>query len=171
MKKIEKQNFPISDKPWLVPQSISYLEKIIKKDFIIFETGAGGSTLWFAKYAKHVFSFEHLPEWYQSVSSEIEKKGLKNISLVLRPEYPTIGFNLGILSIDLALVDGRGRVKTIETIWPNLKVGGYLNLDNSERKKYAPAIQFLNLNSSKKMIFKKGWETTIWIKQERGNKD
>jgi tRNA A58 N-methylase Trm61 len=155
----------MESKPWLVPAAVQFLGTILRPDFVVFETGSGGSTLWLADRVSKVFSFEHDAEWFNEINKEIKKKNIQNVVLTLAPDYPKHGFSLKDMQFDFILVDGRGRVKTIKTIFSSLRSGGYLCLDNSERPRYQSAIDFLDASCSSKAIFKKDWQTTMWEKK------
>jgi predicted O-methyltransferase YrrM len=45
---------------------------------LIYEYGAGGSTIFFAKRAREVISVEHDPEWARRVTEVMQKGGYKN---------------------------------------------------------------------------------------------
>ena len=87
---IDSEACPLVDeKPWITFSSIEFLEKILTKDMIVYEYGTGGSTLFFAKRAKKVYSVEHDKEWFERVSKVIEQKGYKNWHGVLSKPIST----------------------------------------------------------------------------------
>ena len=153
--------------PWFHPDSIKFLFLIIKPDWIVFETGSGRSTIWFARNAKKVISYEHSELYYNKVRRLIDEKGIKNVDLQLRPNYPKEGIRgFGRNEFDLVSIDGPrdSRVKCVKAVIPCLKSGGYLLFDDSEYRCYKEAINLL-----------KDWEehifggtrrhaTTIWRK-------
>jgi predicted O-methyltransferase YrrM len=160
---------------WLVPEASRFLATIIKPEFRVLETGAGGSTIWFARRCASVVSYEHNPAWYDRVKRALEQAGLKNVDLRFRPEYGEKGVEVFPgKSFDLILVDGVGRCLIISSTIPLLKSGGYLVLDNSDRTKgrqYGPALSLLDsLGWEKKEFSKprpgrpKAWRTAIWKK-------
>ena len=64
---------------------------------------------------------------------------------------------------DFIAVDGRARLSCVLKSIPKLKKGGFLLLDNSERKRYYPAIEALN--DWPKIFTTTGLtDTTIWMK-------
>jgi predicted O-methyltransferase YrrM len=160
---------------WLVPEATKFLSKIVRPEFRVLETGAGGSTIWFARRCASVVSYEHSAAWYGRVKVALDKEGLKNVDLRFRPEYGEKGIEVFPgKSFDLILVDGVGRCLIISRTIGLLKNGGYLVLDNSDRTKerqYGPALSLLDsLGWDKKefSIFKPGraklWRTAIWKK-------
>lgn len=164
MKKIEN----IKKNPWLKSDVVNYIDGILKKDFKILEVGSGGSSFWFATRTRKVISYEHNRNWYDTLKIKITKQGWKNIELIYDADYPKEGIRRSGDSFDLIIIDGRGRNKAIETTHQLLKPGGYFILDDSDRKRYRPMINFLN---------KKGWiviskfsgdeGTIIWRKPKR----
>jgi hypothetical protein len=72
----QKSNTLTDEQPWITFEAISFLKGIISDNMKVFEYGAGGSTLFFAKRAKEVISIEHDEVWFQNVSSSLEARGL-----------------------------------------------------------------------------------------------
>lgn len=64
--------------PWLNFYAIEFLEKLIEKNYKIFEFGVGGSTIYFGKKASEIISCEHDPNWFEEVKKVINK--YKNIN-------------------------------------------------------------------------------------------
>lgn len=173
MKKQLDLSFLKEGSPWLVPESIDFLKTIIKPNMSIFETGCGGSTIFFAKFGVNVLSYETKKFWVNLVKQELKSKELINkVEVKWDPSYPKKGFKLNSSTLyDIALIDGRGRVKTIFDIHNNIKSSGWIILDNSERYRYRKAIQLLNEKFSKPINFQcygplgKPWRTTFWKKR------
>ena len=63
----EKKN---SDAPWLVPDSVIFLEKWLKKNMKGFEFGSGRSTKWFTNKISFYYSVEGNIEWYNKTINE-----------------------------------------------------------------------------------------------------
>lgn len=74
--------------PWIVFEAEELLKSYLNNNSNIFEFGSGGSTLFFSKYAKNVFSVEHNYEWFQKVASEVKREKNNNWQGFL--EEPTI---------------------------------------------------------------------------------
>jgi len=165
---------PILDghsKPWLVPEAIKYLERLLffSDSAKILETGAGGSTLWFAHLAEYVVSLEHSKKWFNAVDRALKAGKIGNVNLIFDPDYPKRGIPVPEKEVyDFILIDGRGRVRSILTVHPALKPGGYLILDNSDRKRYVPAIKFLTNRGWERIDFIYKWKTTFWKKSMKG---
>ncbi len=155
--------FVVDNTPWLVPDSILFLEKILTKNSMVIETGSGGSTVWLAQRVLKVVTFEHKKSWMDATQNRLNELKLKNVQFFHDPDYPTKGIgHQSAYLYDLALIDGRGRVKSIQTIFPKVKPGGYICLDNSERPKYQPAVKMLDKTCFSKSTFNKEWETSFW---------
>jgi len=150
--------------PWFPSASLVFLSSLLKADWVVLETGCGSSTIWFSNRVKRVISLEHSNRWYTDVKKIIEDKKIKNIDLQLMPDYPKKGiFGFKESEFDFVSIDGRGRVKSTETILPYLKNGGYLLLDDSERKRYKQSIVLLN-KWENKTFGDNNWQLTIWRK-------
>ena len=150
--------------PFLAFESLEYLSSLLKPNWNLLETGSGNSTIWFSRRVKKVVSFEHSKEWYIEEKKMIDDNKIKNIDLRLEPDYPIkgiSGFKNG--EFDFISIDGRGRVKSVETILPYLKSGGYLLLDDSQREKYQSIIILLN-DWENKTLGRRRKQATIWRK-------
>jgi predicted O-methyltransferase YrrM len=153
--------------PWLVREAVAEIEAFLDKTMDVLETGAGGSTIWFAERARTVRTYEHSAEWAEKVQRIINDKKIVNIELIYYPEYVEEGVgDGGGRRYDLIMVDGRGRVQSVRTACGLLKQGGMFVLDNSERRRYREAVELLNSLGWRRRDFdaatKKRWRTTIW---------
>lgn len=150
---------------------IRFLDRIITKDMDILEIGAGSSTIWLAKRAKNVLSYEHDARWHGRVESKAKEEGLENCEIIHDPFYPERGINPSFRIFDIVIIDGRGRIKSMETTCHLLKPGGYLILDDSQRTRYRKGKELLDGFKWKRTDFKTNayWmskTTTIWRKPE-----
>lgn len=171
--------------PWLVKESIEFINKILNKDSIVFEFGAGASTIWFAKRAKKVYSFENQLNWFKVVREELDKKKLDNVIMyfgelneILNNKLCGEGFNDMVhgYQADLILIDhfAPDRFQALRKSVDYLKDGGYIVLDNSNReKKYERALWYMDkkLKWQRAEFYGAGysqygriWKTTIWRK-------
>ncbi|MGQ4876499.1 MAG: hypothetical protein ACP6IY_20740 [Promethearchaeia archaeon] len=157
--------------PWYTRDSIIFLNKYMKPNFIGFEFGSGASTLWFAKRIKYLISIEHSEFWYKNVLEKLKKKKIDNVTLKLIPlerdlnkdKYSNYINKFPNNYFDIILIDGRNRVNCIKNSINKLKKGGFLVLDNSERKRYEDGIKLLK-NWIEIKTTNGRWDTTIWIK-------
>jgi predicted O-methyltransferase YrrM len=175
------------DKPWLVSDSIDYLEKFLLKisNPKILEFGMGASTIWFSKnFDCELTSVEHNKEWFDKVSSKITNKNAKLIleqsnvlensnGDLLEKSYSHITEQFEDEYFDLILIDGRDRVSCFNKSDRILKSNGLMVLDNSERIEYSDVFKFysdknrfdfIQNDSDEFGFFYKDWATTIWIK-------
>jgi len=140
--------------PWIEPGAIELLDKVVNKESTILEVGAGSSTVWFARKAKYVLSFEHNELWFRIAGDELEKYNLENFAILYRPDYPKKGLPEEEINdiYDVVFIDGptEGRNSPIETGIKHIKPGGYLVLDDAQRTElYAEGLALLE---------KQGWE-------------
>jgi hypothetical protein len=75
--------------PWLTPDAISVLNKLLQSDFTALEYGSGRSTLFFSGKVKSLHSVEHNKEWYEQVKALIADSRQNNIQLTLIPPDKT----------------------------------------------------------------------------------
>lgn len=162
-------------KPWFVMGSITHLEDHVLENpyhplsYRAFEWGSGGSTLWLSQRTQSVVTLEHNQEWFESTQQELDKYGIQNVQLVLRPldkgyvEYID-GFPDG--HFDIILIDGRRRSDCLRHAIPKLRCGGALVLDNSERAEYQEAQKMIAhwWQRTWDSGYSEGWMTTLWRK-------
>ncbi len=138
--------------PWVTYPFTHFIEERLTKEFIIFEFGAGASTLWFSDKVHKVYSVENNLSWKES----IQNKNIPNVTIEYA-DKDTDAYTQHILNynfnFDLVLVDGRNRVKCIKESISKLSTGGVLVLDNSEREIYNEGIIFLKENGFKRLDF------------------
>ncbi|NHE56246.1 class I SAM-dependent methyltransferase [Cyclobacterium plantarum] len=154
--------------PWITIEGINFLEKEILNPYMnVFEYGSGGSTLFFSKKVKTVFSVEHNLEWFTILRSKLESKSIGNVNLILYEPIPVMkddyivyktrhekryfGYNFFdyVHSIDqfsdgffdIIMIDGRSRIRCLNVVLNKLKIGGFLVFDNSDRSYYRESLK------------------------------
>jgi len=133
--------------------TITFMEKILTPESLVFETGTGNSTIWFARRAKRVVGFESRSEWFKEVQRFLKKEGLKNIKVYFDPGYAQKSFDEVLveednIQYDVVLHDGPNptaeRLSLIKFIPSLVKSGGYLIVDDTDRDILVPAIKYLD---------------------------
>src|SRR5712671_3515037 len=71
--------------PWFSYAAIDFLEDFLKPEMTVCEYGSGGSTFFFARRVRSVFSIEDNPRWHQLVSERLMSQSVRNVQLTLRP--------------------------------------------------------------------------------------
>lgn len=159
--------------PWIVFEATDFLKSILKKNMVVFEYGSGGSTLFLSKNIKKIISVENNPIWYSKISKILKEKKINNCTYFLVEHDPTNSFNLEYTNssytstsskyknknfenyvktidsyddenFDLVFIDGRARNSCIHHSINKIKLGGYLVLDNSNRKTYVCGMSLLS---------------------------
>jgi len=187
-------NALIDSRPWLVFKAIYWLNNYLGPNMHVFEYGSGGSTIFFSGRVKKVVSVEHDCNWYKEVSSVLNKKNILNCEYYLfaperitgeAPEYSDKSYTSTAIkgfsfekyvksiekypdkSFDLVSIDGRARVPCVSHAIKKVRPGGYLLLDNADRKIYRQAL--LLLSGHKETRFSgigpynlHCWRTSIW---------
>jgi SAM-dependent methyltransferase len=69
--------------PWFSYAAIDFLEGFLTPEMTVCEYGSGGSTLFFARRVKSVFSIEDNPHWFDLVTRRLRQQALKNARLLL----------------------------------------------------------------------------------------
>ncbi len=133
--------------PWFSYAAIDFLKSYLRPDMTVAEYGSGGSTIFFARRVRSVFSIEDNPQWHELVSRRLAEQGLKNVTLKLCPfdfKNPT-GFEesayLNALPqepLDGIVVDGSEEWTQVRPICfaraeKRIKTGGLIIVDDSWR--------------------------------------
>jgi len=162
-------NQVLDDSPWLAPGAIVQMDSFLAgcDEPCVWEWGAGGSSLWFAERAAEVRSVESNREWYERTLKELRERDIHNVELSLLtnifgyvhaiPGFPPMLF-------DLILVDGMQRNACVLVALFELRAGGWLVLDNTEREvEYAEALSLLK-DWQRSDYAGDGFQTSIFVK-------
>jgi len=125
--------------PWIVPEALDYLRSIAKPNWAVFEWGAGGSTVWFAKECSVVITIEQSQFWKKDICKKLYNRDLCNASIRYIPiregdeYYADIILDHPDETFDLVSVDGEvtKRDQCLINSWAKVVPGGYVMLDNS----------------------------------------
>ena len=133
--------------PWFSYGAIDFLEEFLESHMTVCEYGSGGSTLFFARRVKAVWSIEDNPKWFELVSRRLDQKGVGNVTLKLCPfdfKNPT-GFDHSAYlhaipeeTFDVIVVDGSEEWTQVRQICfrkaeQRVKPGGIIVVDDSWR--------------------------------------
>lgn len=147
---VDADNQPI---PWVTYSFIDFIKERLHKDLTVFEYGSGNSTLFYAKNVKKVVSVEHDEDWYKKIVNEKAPNAeMIFTKLTTGGEYSQKAKLLNE-KFDLIIVDGRDRVNCCKHSVDALSERGVLILDDSERKNYEEARQFLKTQGFKELSF------------------
>ena len=69
--------------PWFSYAAIDFLKEFLKPEMTVCEYGSGGSTLFFARRVKSVFSIEDNREWFERVTQRLRELQIKNVQVRL----------------------------------------------------------------------------------------
>ena len=158
--------------PWLVQDSILFLEKWLKNDMKGFEFGSGRSTNWFTQRVSFFFSTEGDFKWYKkSIESNKENIKKNKCEIVFKEAGDQVKIDENKVKsyssslskfkdqyFDFGLVDGHFRMECIYNSLSKIRPNGILIIDNSDAIDGVEV--FFKKNKYKK--FSNGiWETTI----------
>jgi hypothetical protein len=139
--------------PWVTYSFIDFIEPRLNKQHTVFEFGSGNSTYFYAKYAGIVVSVEHDKHWHDKiVNSKPENSEMIFCELIRGGDYCHMPGKLKE-KFDIIIVDGRDRVNCCRQAVDALSASGVIVLDDSERKHYKPALEFLEKNGFKQLAF------------------
>ncbi|MHB8522370.1 MAG: class I SAM-dependent methyltransferase [Limisphaerales bacterium] len=133
--------------PWFSYAAIDFLETYLRPDMSVCEYGSGGSTLFFARRVRSVFSIEDNPEWLGLVTRRLRDEGLDHATIKLCPfdfKNP-VGFEQSEYlhavpdkKFDVIVVDGSEewtfvRPVCFRHVEDRVKPGGIIVVDDSWR--------------------------------------
>ena len=152
--------------PRLNLQTVEFLKKIITPESLVFETGSGNSTVWFARQAKRIVTLEDNMDWYKRIQGFLQKENLQNVRLYFDSDYSKKQFkdileNEDIIEYDIVLHDGpyhaKLRISAMKFIHLFVKARGYLIIDDTHDKWCASGIRkHLDILGWKKSIIPHG---------------
>ena len=133
--------------PWFAYAAIDFLDDFLKPHMTVCEYGSGGSTLFFARRARRVFSIEDDPEWHNLILDRLQSRNIRNVTLKLCPfdfKNPDGFENSEYLHaipnerFDVIFIDGREewtRVRPVcfENAEKFIRKGGIIVVDDSWR--------------------------------------
>ncbi len=128
--------------PWMTYPFLDYIKNLDLSDKIVFEWGAGNSTIFWSKISKQVVSIENNEEWY----NKIVKQALHNAQLYLKEtkELYINSINETTSLYDIIVLDGYGfRYECAEKAILKLNKGGMIVLDDSDNIQYDKISKFL----------------------------
>jgi hypothetical protein len=136
---------------WTYPAARSVEEYLTAKQgrARVFEYGAGASTVWLRARADEVISVEHDEEFLPVLGPLLDDTSADGRVLLrpLRSDGQTAEGDRYVGSIDefdgefdLVVVDGRERARCVHAALPRLAEGGLILLDDSQRRRYRPAL-------------------------------
>jgi len=113
--------------PWIATDAIPFLNSIITKDSVVIEIGSGGSTIWLAKRARKVISYEDNIQYYNDVTAMIHAEGLSNVEYI----FTTNGKFDTLEPCDVLFIDNEiqmgDRVSIAYLLFPMLKTSTIQN--------------------------------------------
>lgn len=75
--------------PWISPDAIRALSRLLNNEMIGFEYGSGGSTIFYSKLLKSVHSVEHYEPWFDKVGTMLSTLEISNAKLdLILPNVP-----------------------------------------------------------------------------------
>lgn len=128
--------------PYLNAEITRLLDDLIRPDHTGLETGAGASTVWFARHCGALISVEHDPRWARWVRGELVQHGLDarvDLRLCERTEAGTPASYVETVaaqpenSLDFVLIDGKKRDSCALAALHALKPGGLMIVDDVHR--------------------------------------
>ena len=147
------------ERPWIVPSAVGWLRRRIRSDWSILELGSGRSTVWFARRAGRVLSFEDNEWWAEQTRGQLGQLGLDNVDLRIGPieeladsvdALPDDAFDLVVM--DFLEAPTVSRVDVLKPAMKKVKPGGLLLLDDSDRHGYAEAFHLLGAWKFRKFV-------------------
>lgn len=147
---------PIDEKgnatPWYTYAALEWLAPRVSQTDVVFEYGAGNSTIWYGQHAKRVVTVEHAPEWANKVRSKVGT----NVTVLLRTAvgdeeiidhaspYSSSLEEHSPGSFDIIVIDGMERVRCAQVAPSRLRDDGIIIFDNSDRTEFKSGIDHLH---------------------------
>ena len=139
--------------PWYTYPAISFLNKKVLSDMVVFEYGSGNSTLWWSQRVSSVVSYEHDQEWYSSIKKMVPT----NVEYMYCALEYGGEYSKAILAykkrFDIVVIDGRDRINCAMNSLVALRDDGMIIWDNSDREQYEDGYSYLKNNGFRRLDF------------------
>ncbi len=147
-KPVDKNGEPIA---WVTYSFLHFITPRLNNNLSVFEYGVGNSTLFYAKRVKEVVSVEHNEGWFKYIRDNLKKE---NITLFLEADKDSYIQAIKKVNKKFSIVvDGIYRQEALKYCVDFLEDNGVVILDDSQRKEYKEAIEFLLQKGFKKLDF------------------
>ena len=161
--------------PWFTYPMISFLSGRVKPEMTVFEYGSGCSTLWWSRRVAKVTSFEHSPEWFDSLKARLpDNVDYHFCELVDGGDYCK-AVRAYQNCFDVIVIDGRDRINCAKNSIGALKNDGVIIWDNTDRDAYRDGYAFLIQNGFRRLDFEgigpvgdTSWCTSIFYRSDNG---
>jgi hypothetical protein len=151
--------------PWYTYAAISFLDQRVAANHRVFEWGSGNSTAWWARRAGEVVSCDDDPAWARLAATSQATV----LTRSLDDGYVEAIRNRGLF--DIAVIDGRHRVRCAFEAPSHLADGGVIVWDNADRSDYEEGYRHLLSLGFRRLDFDgfgpgttKTWRTTVWYR-------
>ena len=159
--------------PWMTYPAIRFLESRLSKSLVVFEFGAGNSTLWWADRVEQVDSCEHDPQWYMKTLARLPKNASVTHHVLDTDGDYCRAVEATQRKYDIVIIDGRDRVNCAKRCVGALKPSGVVIWDNSDRPEFEVGFQILAREGFRSLDFEGlgpvnpyPWSTSILYRDE-----
>ena len=148
MKAVTKKGDPI---PWYTFSCIDFLKNRTYKSKKVLEFGGGQSTLWWARRAEKVVTFEGDQAWFDQIKSsmpinvELNYVSLESADINVSQVNKYLD-SIGIEKYDVIVIDGLARFEMIKISLNYLAEDGCIICDNSEGYNFFEGLKDSGLN-------------------------
>jgi len=153
--------------PWFTYPSIEFLKQLDLRDKVVFEFGAGMSSIWWSNISRKVISVEDNSKWYDNLHSKLNPNN--ELYLESSKETYTRKINDFNYPFDIIIIDGNYRLECAQEAINKLHHGGMIILDNSDW--FGNTGLFLKKNGFKQIDFigpgpinRYAWATSFFFK-------
>jgi hypothetical protein len=157
--------------PWITYPALHFLQQRIRKEWTVFEYGAGNSTLWWAGKVRHVYSCEHDNQWYKLLIQRLPGNATVRFHELDNGLEYAKSIREHNLRYDVIVIDGRDRINCARHAVDCLNDQGVIIWDNSERPEDAEGYKLLNQFGMRQIDFKGigpinsyAWQTSIFYR-------
>lgn len=139
---------------WFSYPAIDFIKDRVHRDMCVFEYGCGAGTLWWASRVKEVTACEHDFAWFEKISNVAPTNvHLFHAKLEYGGEYSKKILDYS-KCFDIIIIDGRDRVNCAINCIHALKENGVVVFDDTDRRQYSKAFDFLATSGFKRIDFK-----------------
>jgi hypothetical protein len=167
----------LARRPWIASNAFRYLRARLAPSARVFEWGCGMSTVWYDRHCAEVHAIEDDAAWHREVRARTRRA---RVYLLDGPAYVDKIHEFPAGYFDLISVDGSRRLECCQAALKQLKIGGLLVLDNTDKDRTTRgdlfrADEFLLSTPCLTLLRFVGWppgnfvpqETTVCVKRSQ----
>ena len=138
--------------PWATYPFVAFIEPRLRKDWRVFEYGAGASTRFYASRVREVHAVEHDAEFARRLTAVLPANARVEVRVRGSLEYFAAIMTMAAAP-EIVSIDGRDRARCVEFALRHVARDGVIFFDDTERADYAEALARFSMAGYRRLDF------------------